>query len=396
MDNQLLMARSRQELLRRNRVFDAFFGPNAERLAIACHDMAGRFQAGGRLLAFGTGAAATDAQHVSVEFVHPVIVGKRALPALDLGLDFEARLPTLVRRGDMVMGFAFTPADPAVTAALEVARASGALTFGLSAPNADYAFPLPDDDPFVCQEVFEGLYHLLWETVHVYFEHREQGHDVGAAAFLYPFLGENRQPLEDVVAAVQGSMRQKVAEVNWLRAEAAETEPKAIVEIARRIVERFRRGGQLLAFGNGGSATDANDFAADCLMPPRGWAPVSAMSLAAEPAVSTAIANDIGAEAVFARQIIAHGRPADIAIAISTSGNSPNIIAALAEARKRDLLTVAIVGYGGGRIVSERLADAALIVRSDYIPRIQEVQASLYHVLRARIADLMLTDYAHA
>jgi D-sedoheptulose 7-phosphate isomerase len=122
--------------------------------------------------------------------------------------------------------------------------------------------------------------------------------------------------------------------------------------------------------------------------PPPGFEPVPAISLAAEPANITAIANDIGGEAIFARQLIAHARPEDVAVGISTSGGSDNILAALAEARKGGLLTVGIVGYDGGRIVSERLTDHAVVVRSDYIPRIQEVQASIYHVLRGLIEEL--------
>jgi D-sedoheptulose 7-phosphate isomerase len=381
-DTNISTIRSSEELLRRNRIFEAFFDAEAPRLAEACHEMSRRFLAGGRLLAFGNGSAATDAQHVSVEFVHPVIVGKRALPALDLGPDFERRLPVLLRPEDIVMGFAFPEADESVERRLQVARERGALTFALTGEAGEYSFAPPDVDPFVVQEVFEVLYHVLWETVHVYFEHREQGHDVGNSSFLYPFLGKGQQPLEEVVEEVQGSMLQKVQEVNRLRAAAAESEAAAIARIAAAIVERLERGGKLIVFGNGGSATDANDLVADCVDPPPGFETIPAVSLSAEPANITAIANDIGTEAIFARQLIAHARPEDVAVGISTSGGSANILSALAEARKRGLLTVGIVGYDGGRIVSERLADHALVVRSDYIPRIQEVQASIYHVLR--------------
>lgn len=80
-------------------------------MAEACHEMSRCFLAGGRLLAFGNGSAVTDAEHVSVEFVDPVIVGKRALPALDLGADFERRLPVVLGPEDMVMGFVFPEAD---------------------------------------------------------------------------------------------------------------------------------------------------------------------------------------------------------------------------------------------------------------------------------------------
>lgn len=388
-DTNVLAVRSREELLRRNEIFDSFFKSEAPRLAEACHEMSRRFLAGGRLLAFGNGSAATDAQHVSVEFVHPVIVGKRALPALDLGPEFERRLPVILHPQDMVMGFAFPERDAAVERALGVGQERGALTFALAGEVGDYPFDLPDEDPFVCQEVFEVLYHMLWETVHVYFEHREQGHDVGASAFLYPFLGSEEQELEGVVKDVQGSMLQKMEEVNGMRAAVAETEAGAISEISAAVARRLASGGKIIAFGNGGSATDANDLVADCVTPPPGFGTVPAVSLAAEPANITAIANDVGVEAIFLRQLIAHAGPEDVAIGISTSGGSPNILAALAEARKRGLLTVGIVGYDGGRVVSERLADHAVVVRSDYIPRIQEVQASVYHVLRGLIETLM-------
>jgi D-sedoheptulose 7-phosphate isomerase len=281
-----------------------------------------------------------------------------------------------------VMGFAFPEPDPAVEHTLRAAWEHGALTFALTGEAGEYSFAPPDEDPFVCQEVFEVLYHMLWETVHVYFEHREQGHDVGASSFLYPFLGKGKQQLGGVVQEVRGSMLQKMEEVNRLRAAAAESEANAISQIAAAIAERLERGGKLITFGNGGSATDANDLVSDCVDPPPGFDAIPALSLSAEPANLTAIANDIGTEAIFARQLIAHARPEDVAIGISTSGGSANILAALVEARRRDLLTVGIVGYDGGRIVAEQLADHAVVVRSDYIPRIQEVQASIYHVLR--------------
>src|ERR687897_496515 len=384
-DTDALAIQSREELLQRNGIFESFFEAEATRLAEACHEMSRRFLAGGRLLAFGNGSAATDAQHVSVEFVHPVIVGKRALPALDLGPDFERRLPVLLRPEDMVMGFAFPEADEPVERTVQSAREQEALTFSLSGEVGEYSFAPPDEDPFVVQEVFEVLYHVLWETVHVYFEHREQGHDVGNSSFLYPFLGKGQQPLEEVVSEVQGSMLQKMQEVNGLRSAAAGSEAAAIAHIAVAVTERLERGGKLITFGNGGSATDANDLVSDCVDPPQGFGTIPAVSLSAEPANITAMANDIGTEAIFARQLIAHARPEDVAVGISTSGGSANLLAALAEARRRGLLTVGLVGYDGGRIVAERLEDHTVVVRSDYIPRIQEVQASIYHVLRELI-----------
>ncbi len=141
----------------------------------------------------------------------------------------------------------------------------------------------------------------------------------------------------------------------------------------------------MILFGNGGSATDANDWAIDSVAPPSAYRPVPAVSLSLDPANVTAIANDIGAEAIFLRQLVAHARPDDIAVAISTSGGSRNIVMALEEARKRGLLTLALLGYDGGEIARRKLADIPLIVRSDYIPRIQEMHASMYHVIRELI-----------
>jgi D-sedoheptulose 7-phosphate isomerase len=107
-----------------------------------------------------------------------------------------------------------------------------------------------------------------------------------------------------------------------------------------------------------------------------------------EPANITAVANDIGTEVIFLRQLIAQARPEDVAIGISTSGGSRNIVMALEEARKRKMLTVALLGYDGGEILRRSVADFPIVVRCDYIPRIQEVQASVYHVMREMLEVL--------
>jgi D-sedoheptulose 7-phosphate isomerase len=371
-----------QRLLARNDLNEAFFSRDALRLAEACREMSDRFLRGGRLLAFGRGPYATDAQHVSVEFVHPVIVGKRALPALDLSTHFRPWLEALVRPEDMVMGFGPPEGDPEVDTALAAAHGRRAMTFALPGTKGSYTLVPATADRFMHQELVEILYHTLWETVHVFFEHRELGHDVGDAGFLYPFLGRAKQDAPDLVGEVAASIRMKVADDAALRARVANEEADAIGDAVLAIQERVAGGGQLILFGNGGSATDANDWAIDCIAPPAGWRPVPAISLALEPANISAIANDVGAEVIFLRQLIAQARPGDVAVAISTSGGSKNVIAALEEARKRNLLTVALLGYDGGEIKRRGLADVAIVVRSDYIPRIQEVQASIYHVIR--------------
>ncbi len=377
-----LATHAAERLRHRNSISHTFFPREAPRLAEASREMAERFLDGGRLLAFGHGPYATDAQHVSVEFVHPVIVGKRALAALDLSLAFADWVPAVLRPEDIVMGFGPPEGDAEVEEVLRQATARGAQTFALPGAVGDYAVAAPDADPFIHQEMIEVLYHTLWETVHVFFEHRERGFDVGASGFLYPFLGQERQDTGAALEQVAASIVAKAQDDERLREEAAEQGAEPLADAARAIAERVAAGGTLLLFGNGGSATDANDFALDCVAPPEGFHPLPALSLSLEPANLSAVANDIGPEAIFLRQLIAQARSNDVAVAFSTSGGSKNIVAALQEARKRGLLTVAFLGYDGGEIARCGLADFSLVVRSDYIPRIQEIHASLYHILR--------------
>ena len=370
-----------ERLLERNRISREFFVRESNRLAETCNAMAERFQHGGRLLAFGRGVYATDAQHVSVEFVHPVIVGKRALPALDLSMAFESWLEVLVQSEDMVMGFGPPEGDALVQLALKRARARGAMTFALPGMNADYAVEVPSDDPFIHQELIEVLYHTLWETVHVFLEHQRGGRDVGAASFLYPFLGGDQPDTNSLIAEVASSIEAKAREDETLRALAAR-DASRLVDAAKNIRERLERGGKIIAFGNGGSATDANDFVLDCVTPPNHLEPIPAISLALEPANISAIANDVGTELIFLRQLMAHAKPEDVAVAFSTSGGSANITVTLETARKLGLYSIAFLGRDGGEILKRQLADAAFVVKSEHIPRIQEIHASLYHLLR--------------
>ncbi len=172
---------------------ETFFTAESERIAQCCWAMAKRFHQGGRLLAFGNGACATDAQHVAVEFVHPVIVGKRALPALALtndsaalsglhggdGVDFARLLAILARPQDIAMGFSPDGRCANVLAALNEARRMGLLTLGLAGGDGgqfahaqlDFCFVVPSHDAPTVQETHETLYHVLWELVHIFFEH---------------------------------------------------------------------------------------------------------------------------------------------------------------------------------------------------------------------------------
>lgn len=388
---------------------EAFFGGEAPRLAELCHVMARRFIRGGRLLAFGVGAAATDAQHISVEFVHPVIVGKKALPALALSNDAPSalglavadstrfigrQLSLLGRPEDMAIGITHSSNDAgakAVAAALAAAREIGMLTVSLEGPSTDlgktdHAFRVQSADPFIVQEIHETLYHVLWESIHIFFDHKglldepqgDEGRGTGRSSFLYPFLSDAEKDLSGVLAEVEASILNKGADVIAMRGVSARADE--LVETARLIVERIRSGGKVLAFGNGGSATDAQDFVTDLIAPPSPLVPVPALSLTNDSAVVSAVGNDVGFENIFARQVIAYGAGTDVAVAISTSGGSRNVIAAVEEAKKRGLLTVGLSGYGGGRL--SEICERSHAVDGDYVPRIQETQATLYHTIR--------------
>jgi D-sedoheptulose 7-phosphate isomerase len=366
---------------------DGWFGAEAEGIARLCHRAAERFARGGRLLALGRSPTArSDARHVAVEFVHPVIVGKRALPALALtaeGGPLPAQLALVAEPDDMAIGF--EAGDPETAAAVELARERGCLPIAFEPPG----------DAFVRQELTETAYHVLWELVHVFFEHRGllEGrsattvHDSGASSFLYPFLGQQEDDLEAVVADVRASVLVKAAETSALREQTLRDGADALAAAAAGLRECFASGGRLLALGNGGSATDAMDVVADFHAPIGAGPAYPAIDLTEDTAILTALANDIGTDAMFARQVIAHARAGDVLIALSTSGASGSVIAALEQARRRGMRTIALVGYDGGRVAAEALADHVVISRSEHIPRIQEAHASAYHALRLLVDE---------
>jgi len=384
------------ELLReRIDASQSFFAAEAEPLARLCHQMAERFSRGGTLIAFGRSPAArSDARHVAVEFVHPVIVGKRALPAIGLageGGELRAQVELVVGPDDIAIAFGTDEDGGEAASALELARARGCLTIAFSPAGAEWEPIPPSVDRFVRQELIETLYHVLWELVHVFFDHRgllrgrdeRRTHDAGASSFLYPFLNESETELEPVVEDVRRSVLMKAQEIDELRAQTLTDNREALIAAAGALRAGFDQGGRMLVLGNGGSATDSMDAVADFRIPDRpDWQPRPALDLCEDAGILTAIANDVGTEMIFSRQVIAYGRPGDALLALSTSGNSRNVIEALAEGRRRHLTTFAMVGYDGGRVAADQLADHVIVTRSEHIPRIQEAQASAYHVLR--------------
>ncbi|HEX5195401.1 MAG TPA: SIS domain-containing protein [Solirubrobacteraceae bacterium] len=383
-------------LAARGEASERFFGADAERLARLCHRLAERFARGGRLIAIGASPAArSDVRHIAVEFVHPVIVGKRALPALGLtgeSARLAAEVALLAEPADIVVAFGERFDAPQLVDAIAAARARGCLTVAFAALGAEWELEPDVQDPFARQELVETAYHVLWELVHVFFEHRgllegrseRRVHDTGASSFLYPFLAEQEHDLDAVLADVRESALMKAGEVQALRADTLHGSADALAAAAGALRDGFGAGGRLLALGNGGSATDAADAVADFVSPPPPyeWRSRPALDLTADTAILTAIANDIGTAAIFARQVIAYGRPGDTVLALSTSGNSESVLDALAEAHRSGLATIAFVGYDGGRVVAEQLADHVIVTPSQHIPRIQEAQATAYHLLR--------------
>lgn len=208
--------------------------------------------------------------------------------------------------------------------------------------------------------------------------------DRSSHSFLYPFLYEEAATDGTaVLEEVRVSSLRKCDDVIALRRRFIDEEEDALIAAARAMADRFREGGRLLTFGCGGSATDAIDAAHDFSVPgPAGGPALPAIALVADPAILTAIANDVGFENVFLRQLISYGRAGDIALGISTSGNSAALLEGFRQARRQGMLTVGILGYDGGEAAASGAVDHALVIRSDYIPRIQEAQATVYHALR--------------
>jgi D-sedoheptulose 7-phosphate isomerase len=206
--------------------------------------------------------------------------------------------------------------------------------------------------------------------------------------FLYPFIDGGERDATALLEDLARSAQSKAAISASLRAATMERTRPERAETAAAMAAHLFAGGRLFTFGNGGSSTDAAALAALFAEPPWG-PPLPARNLAADAAVLTALGNDVGFELVFSRQIIAHGRAGDVAVGLSTSGNSRNVLVAFAEAHRRGLLTVAIAGYDGGEMARSPDVDHCLVVTADSIHRIQETQAALGVALWSAVHDLL-------
>ena len=207
---------------------------------------------------------------------------------------------------------------------------------------------------------------------------------------LYPFLYDGGDDVDAVLAQVARSTAEKAAEVESIRQAVVTRDGARLGQCAADLAAAFGRGGRLLAFGNGGSSTDAHDVVHLFLDPPWGR-PLPALALTADVAVLTALANDVGFDVVFARQVAAWGRPGDIAFAVSTSGGSENVMRGLAEAKRLGMVTVGLAGYDGGRMAGADCVDHLFVVPSTSVHRIQEAQTTVYHVLWTLTQDALGT-----
>ncbi|HTU04531.1 MAG TPA: SIS domain-containing protein [Trebonia sp.] len=206
----------------------------------------------------------------------------------------------------------------------------------------------------------------------------QSGND--AMESLYPFLYADSADLSVVLEEVRTSTAAKAEEILQLRRVISARDGARLAECARRAAERFRAGGRLFAFGNGGSATDAQQLATLFLHPGGDVPPLPAFGLANDTSVVTALCNDIGVEVVFARQLAAFGGRGDIAVGLSTSGNSENMLRAFDEASRRGMLTIGLAGYEGGKMAELDSIDYLFVAPTTSIHRIQEAQTTIYQV----------------
>lgn len=177
-------------------------------------------------------------------------------------------------------------------------------------------------------------------------------------------------------------IRAMVADSVALKQRFFEAQAERLLDLGQRVAARLLSGGRLLAFGNGGSAADAQHFAAELVVRlTHERRALAAIALTTDPSVLTAAGNDLGFASVFRRQVEAHGRPGDVALGISTSGRSPNVVEGLRAARASGLYTIGLTGNGGATVAA--MVDDLVDVPHADTQRIQEVHGMVLHVLAA-------------
>ncbi len=315
--------------------------------------------------------APDHAHHVAVECVHPVIAGTRPLPAT--AVDFSA-FARVISQGEIVEPV--RSREPL----LLISDTAGDATADRFV-NADLLIPTTQ----VTDAEVVLTYHLLWELVQVALEHPGlvggDGVDGGdSTGFLYPFLDASEQDESSLRESLRKSARTKRAESASLTARSLADNDETLDAIAAVIADAALSNGTVLTMGNGGSATDAARLARK--LSGQG---VLAQALCCDYAVCTALANDLGAQRIFARQIDAFARPGDVLVGCSTSGASPNLLAAFDRADAMGVTTIGLSGYGGGTFVDHPSVSHTIVVQSQSVHRIQEAQAALMSSLCERV-----------
>ena len=212
-------------------------------------------------------------------------------------------------------------------------------------------------------------------------------------ATLYPFLHGRAQDETQLDAALAHSIAEKAAAARDTNARFFAAEGAALIAAARALAAVYRGGGRLFAMGNGGSSCDAAHIAVEFTHPVTAGRPaLAAISLVADVAMLTAVGNDVGFEHVFLRQLVAQARPGDGLIGVSTSGNSPNLLAAFAKAKELGLVTIGLAGGDGGEMKRAGSLDHCLVVPSQSIHRIQECHVAAYHILWDLVHTILADD----
>jgi D-sedoheptulose 7-phosphate isomerase len=209
---------------------------------------------------------------------------------------------------------------------------------------------------------------------------------------LYPFLyGRKQEPSSmnaALIEAVDDKVRRHRAVIGAFFAKNSQT----LIDAAAAIARMYQRNGRLFSMGNGGSSCDAAHVAVEFQHPVTAGRPaLTAIDLSADRTMLTAVANDVGFDHIFVRQIIAQGRPGDGLIGLSTSGNSKNLVEAFIKAKEMGLTTVGLAGMNGGAMATIGL-DHCLIVEEDSIHRIQECHVTIYHILWDLVHSLLAND----
>lgn len=199
---------------------------------------------------------------------------------------------------------------------------------------------------------------------------------------LYPFLHGSEQDPAAVDESLLESVRQKAAHSVDVKQQFFAENGEAVVAAARAVATVYQRNGRLYAMGNGGSSCDAAHFAVEFLHPVTAGRPaLTAVNLATDNAMMTAVGNDVGFDHVFVRQLIALARAGDGVAGFSTSGNSANLMRAFAKAHEMGVTTIGFAGGDGGEMAASDDIDHCLTVATDSIHRIQEVHVATYHIL---------------